>query len=164
MTKEEFEDISVRIRGRLLALARRFPAEAIMPLSPEDIVQDALVVLWQLSEKEYPVRDPEALAVTLTKNICVSHYRRKKTKMQLMDISGGFPATERTDRADMAAIRERLYSGLTASQKMFLAMRNEGGLSLEEISAATGRPKSSIKTTISTARKLLMEKLKKEVL
>ena len=43
-------------------------------------------------------------------------------------------------------------------------MRNGKGMSLDEISAETGRPKSSIKVTISAARRQLLEKLEKEVL
>ena len=61
-------------------------------------------------------------------------------------------------------IKERLCRRLTPSQRRYLSMRNDLGLSLDEISARTGRPKSSIKTTISTARRLLLKLLEKEVL
>jgi RNA polymerase sigma-70 factor (ECF subfamily) len=50
---------------------------------------------------------------------------------------------------------------LTDSQRQLLALRNEQGLSLDEIAAATGRPKSSIKVALSTARKSMMEQMKK---
>lgn len=187
MTRKEFEHISVSMRGKLTSLIRRFPKEAILPLSAEDIAQEALAALWTLSEKGYPIKDPEALAVTVAKNICVSHYRRKKIHMlpfenrgagqkesgeiyregknlAAKDFEGGFSATSRTDAADIAVIRERLFRELTPTQRKYISMRNDKGLSLEEIAAATGRPKSSIKTTISTARRLLLEKLKKGVL
>lgn len=81
-----------------------------------------------------------------------------------MDFEGGFPATERTDRDDIEAVRERLYSTLSKTQRQYMEMRNGKGMSLDEISAATGRPKSSIKVTISAARRQLLEKLEKEVL
>ena len=71
MTEQEFAYLSDRIRGRLTTLARRFNRASGMDEEAEDIVQDALVTLWQLSEKGYPVRDVEALAVKLTKTRCV---------------------------------------------------------------------------------------------
>ena len=50
---------------------------------------------------------------------------------------------------------------LTDSQRQLLALRNEDGLSLDEIAAATGRPKASIKVALSTARKHMQEQMKK---
>lgn len=166
MTREEFKLFSAGIRGKLMALVRRFPEDSLAPLSAEDVVQDTMVVLWQLMEKGYPVRDPEALSVKIAKNLCVAVYRRKKSGAELPreDICGGYPATERTDASDIMLIRERLSSALTPTQRKYLSMRNDMGLSLDEISARTGHPKSSIKTTISTARRLLLKLLEKEVL
>ena len=61
MTKQEFGHISTRIRGKLVALARRFSRAAGTSDDAEDIAQEALVTLWELSEKGYPVRDAEVL-------------------------------------------------------------------------------------------------------
>lgn len=167
MTRTEFEHISVLIRGRIVALARRFARAADLPDPAEDIAQETLEALWRLCEKGYPVRDSEALAVKIAKNICVMHYRRRRIvpdSIGGMDFEGGFPATERTDRDDIEAVRERLYATLSKTQRQYMEMRNGKGMSLDEISAATGRPKSSIKVTISAARRQLLEKLEKEVL
>ena len=40
-------------------------------------------------------------------------------------------------------------------------MRSDYALSLDEIAAATGRPKNSIKVSLSTARRQMLEELKK---
>ena len=42
-----------------------------------------------------------------------------------------------------------------------LNLRNEQGLSLDEIAVATGRPKGSIKVALSTARKKMMAQWQK---
>ena len=76
MTREEFNHISAAFRGKLEALAGRFGESALLPFSAEDIVQEALTALWQLSERNYPIRDYEAMAVTITKNK-VQYYRRQ---------------------------------------------------------------------------------------
>lgn len=153
----------------------------------EDVVQEALVTLWRLAEEGYPIRDAEGLAVKITKNLVVAKCRRQKLKTvslsggrggsgsgngnglggkmseREMEVAGGEPATVLTDARDREMIREKLYGTLTETQRKYLELRNELGLSLDEIAEATGRPKASIKTSISTARKQLLEQLKKEL-
>ena len=58
MTEQEFAYLSDRIRGKLTSLARRFNRAAGLEEEAEDIVQDALVTLWQLAEKGYPACRP----------------------------------------------------------------------------------------------------------
>ena len=59
------------------------------------------------------------------------------------------------------APRSMVQKDLSQSQRKLLELRNDGGMSLDQIAAATGRPKSSIKVALSTARRKMMEKLKK---
>ena len=164
MTEQEFAYLSDRIRGRLTALARRFNRASGMDAEAEDIVQDALVTLWQLAEKGYSVRDAEALAVKLTKTRCVERYRRQHIRFEPLSdqpVPGGYSATSDTDENDIRTIRGFVQWNLTDSQRNLLHLRNEQGLSLDEIAAATGRPKGSVKVALSTARKKMMEQWKK---
>ena len=62
---------------------------------------------------------------------------------------------------DIDTIRNLVQRNLTDSQRKLVALRNEQGMSLDEIAAATGRPKGSIKVVLSTARKKMMEQWKK---
>ena len=78
MTKEEFGHISDGMRRDLIALARRFLRATRGPDEAEDIVQEALLALWELSEKGYPIHSEKALAIKITKNICVSRYRKRR--------------------------------------------------------------------------------------
>ena len=164
MTEQEFAYLSDRIRGKLTALARRFNRAAGCDADAEDIVQDALLTLWQLSEKGYPIRDAEALAVKITKTRCVERFRRRHIRFEPigdLSIAGGVPASFGVEELDIATIRSIVQKDLTDSQRQLLALRNEEGLSLDEIAAATGRPKASIKVALSTARKRMMEQMKK---
>ena len=164
MTEQEFAYLSDRIRGRLTALARRFNRASGMDAEAEDIVQDALVTLWQLAEKGYPVRDAEALAVKLTKTRCVERYRRQHIRFEPLSdqpVPGGYSATSDTDENDIRTIRGFVQRNLTDSQRNLLHLRNEQGMSLDEIAAATGRPKGSVKVALSTARKKMLEQWQK---
>ena len=164
MTEQEFAYLSDHVRGKLIALAKRFNRAAGCDVEAEDMVQDALLTLWELAEKGYPIRNAEALAVKITKTCCVERYRRRHLRFEPIEglsIAGGASASSETEAMDIMTIRGIVQRGLTESQRKLLALRNEDGLSLDEIAAATGRPKSSVKVSLSTARKHMLEQLKK---
>ena len=164
MTEQEFAYLSDRIRSKLIALARRFNRALGCGAEAEDIVQDALVTLWLLAKNGYPIRDAEALAVKITKTCCVERYRRQHIRFEPMEdlsIAGSISTSSGTEEMDIETIRGIVQRGLTDSQRKLLVLRNDDGLSLDEIAAATGRPKSSIKVALSTARKHMLERFKK---
>lgn len=166
MTRQEFDTFTVRVRNKLLALAWRYKASGGMYDEPEDIVQETFLTLWRLISEGYPVRDPEAIAVKIAKNLAAANIRRQKTdtiSVMEIDIEGGASATELIDEQDCQTIRQDLYNSLTPTQVHYLELRNELGLSLDDIAKMTGKPKTSIKTTISNARKQLLEQIKKTI-
>lgn len=73
MTTEEYEQTAQRMRPRLTALGRTFFGDAAQA---DDAAQEALVRLWLLRDRVNDVRHAEALLVRMTKNICVSEWRR----------------------------------------------------------------------------------------
>ena len=163
MTKQEFDLFATRVRDKLLGLTRRFIRVSGVAEEAEDIVQDSLTTLWRQLEKGYMVRDAEALAVRITKARCVDHYRRQHIVTQAFPqerMEGGFPATRAIEQSEAEKLRNRLYACLSPSQRTLLILRGEEGLSLDEIAAKTGRPKSSVKVSLSMARKQLMDYLK----
>lgn len=163
MTDTEFEYGVERVRGRLLAVARRFVRATGGAYDCEDIVQEALAELHLLRGGGYEIRDMEALAVKITKTVCVRHFRKRKLQtvpLEGIDPDGGSEATERTDIEDAGVLQDRLMSSLTPTQRQYLRMRNGQGMSLDEIADQTRRPKSSIKATLSQAKKVLISIIK----
>ena len=164
MTKTEIEHILSIQRGQLLNLAKRFMKASGSAEEADDIVQEALTELWMLFESGYRIRNAEALAVKITKTVCVRHYRRQKLRtlaIEGQDFSGGASASERVEMREAIDTRNYLWSHLSETQKRYLQMRDEEAMTLDEISGATGHPKSSIKATISQARKTMNELLEK---
>ena len=164
MTEQEFIVLSDRIRGKLIALVRRFNRVVGRMGEAEDIVQDALVTLWQLSQKGYPIRDAEGLAVKITKARCVERYRRQHIRYEPIEnqsFAGSDSAAAGAERMDIETIRGIVEKELTVSERELLTLRQGEGMSLDEIAAVTGRPKPSIKVSLSTARRKMMDKLKK---
>ena len=156
MTKTEIEHILSVQRGQLLNLAKRFMKSSGSAEDADDIVQEALTELWMLFESGYQIRNAEALAVKITKTVCVRHYRRQKLRtsaIEGIDFYGGTPASERVEMQEAVETRNYLWSHLSETQKRYLQMRDEEAMTLDEIAGETGHPKSSIKATISQARK-----------
>ncbi len=164
MEKIEFEILAKRIRPKLLSVARNFTLASGM--ETDDVVQEALMNLWDLMDQDYPIKDAEALAVRITKNICVSHYRKVHLDTQSLvhdNYIGGTEATILTDKEDLRKIRKSIYGTLTMTQKEYLHLRNDEGKTLDEIAEITGKPKTSIKSTISAARKQMLNLIKKQL-
>ena len=55
MEKDRFDILSRSIRGKLLALAQSFPLPS--GVEPDDVVQEAMIALWELTEQGYPIQD-----------------------------------------------------------------------------------------------------------
>ncbi len=165
MTKEEFEKLSCRIRPKLLSVAGAITTSSV-GLEAEDIVQETLMHLWVLCEQDYPMRDAEAIAVRIAKNTCISHLRRGQVKTQPLthdNYAGGTESTELTDNEDLRTMKRCLYGTLTRTQREYLHLRNDEELSLDAIASLTGKPKTSIKTSISSARKQMLDLIRKQL-
>ena len=165
MEQEKFKILSSQIRGKMLRVAKAF-STALPSDESEDIVQEALLTLWQLLENGYPARDKEALAIKITKNVCVAHYRKAKIRtvpLEGRDYPGGSSATAQSDLGDLRLIKDRLFQTLSQSQRECMQLKSQFGLSLDGIAEITGKPKASVKATISQARRIMLEQLKKEI-
>ena len=165
-----------QLRPKVLALTRRFFSSAHLSSDPEDIVQDVLLNIWKAKRSGTEIKNAEAWAVKATKNACISAWRKSRKDIEAKAFrpksqdSGRLSEADRLHVADTASsyIEEREYQkrarkileSFSAGTRKLLKMKAEG-MSLDEISAATGRSKGSVKASISTARRQMLEALRK---
>lgn len=145
-------------------MVRQFSKAASMSMDEDDIVQEAFIALWQLSEKGYPIRNAEALLVRITKNLCSGQYRKLKNRAcaPLEDtIAAEGSASRSVDSRDEKIIKQRLYETLTKTEREYMILKTDEEMSLDEIAELTGKGKPAIKTAISKARKKLKDAFKK---
>ena len=164
MTQQEFEHIYISIRGNLMGIAKQFCRSASFDLDVEDVVQEALIAFWELAERDYPMPNPKALLVLITKNICISRYRKKKLETEPIsgdDFLGGESASRTVEMADEQIIRQRLYDTLTRTERLYMLMKTDQGMSLDEMVQETGGTRASIKVALSKAKKKMVEQLKR---
>jgi RNA polymerase sigma-70 factor (ECF subfamily) len=153
MTQEEFKEEAQRLRPRLMLTARRYLGDD----DAEDTVQDALLRLWQMvGELRQPI---DALALRLTRNLCIDQVRRRKPTVMLTD-SGG------TDLADGDDERiERMMavvSTLPDLQQTILRLRHLEGMEMNEIADLTGSSEVAIRKALSRARQAVRQKYMKQ--
>ena len=163
MKAQEFEHIYMSTRAKLSAIARRYSMAVDFDLDEQDVVQEALTALWELSEKGYPIRNAEALLVRITKNICAGQYRRQKNRTQVPledTIPQEGPVSGRIESEDEDMIKQLLYETLTKTEREYMIMKTDEEMSLDEISEKTGKDKPGIKTALSKARKKLKDAFK----
>ena len=147
-------------------MASRFVKDSGNGGDADDIVQESLLVLWRQTENGYEMQNPEALAVAITKKMCLAHLRGYNPVVQSIDgfdVVGGVSASALTDETDIDIVKKSLLALLTPTQRQYLHLKNDMGLSLDEIAEVTGTPKTSVKTTISAARRLMLEHLRKDL-
>ena len=70
------------VRPKVLALTRKFFRASRLEGDPEDVVQDVLIRLWEARRSGADIRNPQAWAVTITKNACVSLWRKSRHNRQ----------------------------------------------------------------------------------
>ena len=152
MTQEEFKEEAQRLRPRLMLTARRYLGDD----DAEDTVQDALLRLWQMVGE---LRQPfDALALRLTRNLCIDQVRRRKPTVMLTDSSG----TDETDDDERIERMMAVVSTLPDLQQTVLRLRHLEGMEMNEIADLTGSSEVAIRKALSRARQAVRQKYMKQ--
>ena len=153
MTQEEFKEEAQRLRPRLMLTARRYLGDD----DAEDTVQDALLRLWQMVGE---LRQPfDALALRLTRNLCIDKVRRKRPTLTLTDSGETGEADDNDERIErMMAV----VSTLPHLQQTVLRLRHLEGMEMNEIADLIGSSEVAIRKALSRARQAVRQKYLKQ--
>ncbi len=130
----------------------------------EDTLQDTFLKLWHMRDKLDTYRSVEALAVTMTKNMCFDKLRSYKFRKQ--DGSEFEPVKLRSDFRDPATgielsesstIIHSLIETLPDQQRLVMQLRDVEHYSYDEIEELTGLERNNIRVNLSRARKNVRE-------
>ena len=162
MTTIEYEEIVQRMRPRLVKLGGTFFRD---DEQAADAVQEALLRLWLLRERVNDEDYAEALLIRMTKNVCVSEWRRRqKHGVMSIEESSRILSDERQPMADddnqrllQAAIRT-----LSSQEQQLFRMRQKMGMDIPQIAAVTGLLPRSVSHVVSVARSKIVEQLKRK--
>jgi RNA polymerase sigma-70 factor (ECF subfamily) len=158
MEQNTFEIEAKRMRPALLRMATRYLESTD---EAEDVVQDALLKLWFLRDRLEQYRSVDALAIVITKHLCINRLRgirvEKVDLEQGVSIGGGEnPEMKLVEEENMKEILE-VISTLPDLQQAILRMKHIEGFEVEEIARLTGSTPVAVRTNLSRARKKVKE-------
>ncbi|MFD2570799.1 RNA polymerase sigma factor [Spirosoma soli] len=160
MDLQAFKQRILPVQGRLFRLAQLFLRNRE---EAEDALQDVLLRLWTNRQQLETYHSVEALAVQMTKNLCLDRLKAHNKQKMAKDADLSGVQTEavspylHTELADSAGLMRRLIDELPDQQKLVLHLRDVEEYSFDEIEAVTGLSVNNIRVILSRARQRLRD-------
>jgi RNA polymerase sigma-70 factor (ECF subfamily) len=165
MDLQAFNQRILPVQGRLFRMAQLFLRSRE---EAEDVLQDVLMRLWTNRQQLESYHSIEALAVQMTKNVCLdrlkSHNKQKVAKdadMTGLQTDDASPYRQ-LEMNDSNLLIHRLINELPDQQKLILHLRDVEEYTYEEIEQVTGLSVNNIRVILSRARQRLRENYLKE--
>jgi len=160
MTRADFNKLVMKISRKLYAQAYHLLENQTIS---EDVVQDVLLKLWRMNTSLDKYESVEALAVTMTKNLCIDHLRKKKISEKSQDsflyASHDEEPTplDRIVNTETMAIIENIIRKLPEVYRVVIRLKDIDGFSYEEISEKTLMNINTLRVNLSRARRMVRE-------
>jgi len=105
------------------------------------------------------VREPEAYAVVILRNVCFNQIRDKKPTVELYDtiMFENNSLSRQIDTLDNANYLMKLMADLPEQQRVVVTLKDVEGYSFKEIEEITGTNVENLRVILSRARKKLRE-------
>lgn len=150
------------LKDQLFRLALRITLDRA---EAEDVVQEALIKVWNKRNEWQQLKSIEAYCVAVTRNLAIDHSERKTAQtveltgeMERPDTTAG-PDEQLANNERMAYIQQ-LIDSLPEKQRLAMQLRDIEGKNYKEIALALGQTEGQVKINIFRARKKVREKLK----
>jgi RNA polymerase sigma-70 factor (ECF subfamily) len=156
MANDYLVDAFMRLRQKLKVMSGRILPDAD---GVDDVLQDSFIRLWQ---RQYPLKsgkEAEALLARTVRNASLNEHRRKRAVPIETDIADDPPDIEDKEMA-YAAMRRKIESELTSTQRYILEEKEYGGRTLEDIAKELKMEPAAVRMQLSRARKTLRDALK----
>ena len=146
---ELFESVG-KIRPKLLLIANRIVGDSE---EAEDVVQDALLRLWQLRKDD--IRNAESLAKVITRNLSFDLVRRKRVMVDvdesLLEMDEEYQNEEQVERV------MNLIGQLPTMQQTVFRLRHIEGMQMADIARIAGTTEQAVRQSISRARRTILK-------
>jgi RNA polymerase sigma-70 factor (ECF subfamily) len=129
----------------------------------EDTVQDVFLRMWNMREKLDAYHSVEALAMRITKNICLDKQKSKRSQVLSLEnhahqaVSGLASPERKLEMNDTRSLIEQAINQLPETQKMIMQLRDIEEYEFEEIAEIMQVDVNYIRVNLSRARKKIRE-------
>lgn len=164
MEQKQFKIEVVPLRRKLEGCAHRLLDN---PQDVEDVVQEVFLKLWYIREELDRYNSVEALAVQITKNICLNRLRAfqihaevplSESVTQSSSEDNPYETLEQKDEVNHLL---HVMEHLPGLQQTILRMKHVEGFEVKEIAELTGSTPGCVRVNLSRARKRVRELLLK---
>ncbi|MEN8204239.1 MAG: sigma-70 family RNA polymerase sigma factor [Bacteroidota bacterium] len=165
MKSSEFKLLVMPYSSRLYRMAFRLMGNRE---EAEDTVQEVYVKLWGMRDELSKYNSIEALAIRITRNLCLDLLRRRKVNQDAMkaerlkEESHSVSPAEDLEKKEKAQMIHALIAALPEPQRSLVHLRHLEGKEYEEISEMVNMNVNTIRVSISRARKQMREMLEKK--
>ncbi|MCL2042285.1 MAG: sigma-70 family RNA polymerase sigma factor [Bacteroidales bacterium] len=159
MELHQFKEEALPVRGKILNYALKMLESRD---EAEDTVQEVLLKLWEMRAKLSEYDSVEALAVTMTKNICLNKisYRQRHGRevlSQIQSVWSNETVERQIENADAVDWVKQIIETLPPLQKTIIKMRDIEDYELNTIAEITGCTEEAVRMNLSRARKKVKE-------
>jgi RNA polymerase sigma-70 factor (ECF subfamily) len=163
MQEKKFLDTILPIKDKLYRLAKRI---LVSNDEAEDAVQEVFLKLWNGRDKMNNYKNPEAFAMTMTKNYCLDRLKSKQAS-NLTIVHNNYQNSENVQKKvevkEEVEIVFELMKDLPEKQKIIMQMRDVEQYEFSEISQILDINETAIRVSLSRARKTIREQLMKQI-
>lgn len=163
MDQTEFLRVVTPFKDKLFRLAKRL---LVSTEEAEDATQEVLLKLWSRNSTMEKYKNVEAFAMTMTKNFCLDRLKSKQAG-HLTLVHSNYGETDsslqkQVEARDSVNWVQKIMEGLPEQQKMVLQLRDVEEYDFEEIAELLDMTPTTVRVTLSRARKTVREQLLKK--
>lgn len=154
MTKSEYEIAMQRLRPMLIAEATKYLGDTN---DAEDMVQDAMMRLWQMcSQLHSPV---DGLARILVRNLCLDAIRRRKPREGIEALPAAIGNSNEAVEHERIERMMSVVESLPDVPQTILRLRHMEGMEMKDIARLLQMEEAAVRKALSRARQAVREKL-----
>ncbi len=163
MNQKAFLEYINPLKDKIYRLSLRY---LVSKEAAQDATQEVLLKLWKLKDKLSGYNNPEAFAMTITKNYCLDQLKLK-TNNNLRIVHNNFDDGNPSLQKQLEAKNEleivgKIIEGLSENEKLLIHLRDIEQLDYEEIAEITKMKNTAIRVALSRARKKIREEILKK--
>lgn len=159
MDKNEFTTIVMPLKDKLYRLAKRI---LVSTDEAEDAVQEVFLKLWKGKQDIENYKNPEAFAITMTKNYCLDRLKSKQAS-NLKIVHSNYQTSEniegRIEANNGVEMVFKIMETLPEQQKIILQLRDVEEFEFSEIAKILDSNETAIRVALSRARKTVRDEM-----
>lgn len=157
MEKSEFISLIMPFKDKLYRLAKRI---LVSKDEAEDAVQEVFLKLWNGKKNIENYKNPEAFAITMTKNYCLDRLKSKQAS-NLKIVHNNYQTSENIEKKieanDGVEIVFKIMETLPEQQRIVLQLRDVEQFEFSEIAQMLDSNETAIRVALSRARKTVRD-------